>query len=168
MLFTCIWCSCCFDDRIYWYVSFFTVILLVKIEFKRLHVIFCFVTVFFVMGKSSYTYVKMSSENMLVQVSKCVSVNKNSFQIDKAHVLTNVLLFQNAFTTKMREKNVNPRKNFLDYSIDKYGSELVGDVRRLSRILVLYLPLPLFWTLYDQKGSRWTIQVSFIILSTKS
>lgn len=65
----------------------------------------------------------------------------------------------------MREKHVNPRKNLLDYSVDKYGAELVSDIRRLSRILVLYLPLPLFWTLYDQKGSRWTIQVRFFSLS---
>lgn len=64
----------------------------------------------------------------------------------------------------MREKKVHPRKNLLDYSIDKYGTELVGDIRRLGRILVLYLPLPLFWTLYDQKGSRWTIQVSALFL----
>lgn len=119
-----------------------------------------FVTVFFLMGKSSYTYVKMSSENMLVQVSKCVSVNKNYFKLTKSHELTNIFLFQHAFTTKWRERRVNPRKNLLDYSVDKYGAELVGDIRRLSRILVLYLPLPLFWTLYDQKGSRWTIQVS--------
>lgn len=59
----------------------------------------------------------------------------------------------------MRERRFNPRNNLLDYSIEKYGTELVGDIRRLGRILVLYLPLPLFWTLYDQKGSRWTIQV---------
>lgn len=26
------------------------------------------------------------------------------------------------------------------------------------RILVLYIPLPLFWTLYDQRGSRWQLQ----------
>lgn len=77
-----------------------------------------------------------------------------------------VLLFQNAITTKMRERRTNPRKNLLDYSVDKYGAELVGDIRRLSRILVLYLPLPLFWTLYDQKGSRWTIQVSFSIVDS--
>lgn len=30
----------------------------------------------------------------------------------------------------------------------------------LLRILVLYLPLPLFWALYDQKGSRWTFQAA--------
>lgn len=46
----------------------------------------------------------------------------------------------------------------LDYSIDKYGDQLVEDIRILLRILVLYLPLPIFWTLFEQRGSRWTFQ----------
>lgn len=28
------------------------------------------------------------------------------------------------------------------------------------RVLVLYLPLPVFWALFDQQGSRWTIQAT--------
>ncbi|KAL3120593.1 hypothetical protein niasHT_007885 [Heterodera trifolii] len=35
---------------------------------------------------------------------------------------------------------------------------LVSDVRRLLRVLVVYLPAPVFWALYDQQGSRWLIQ----------
>lgn len=121
-----------------------------------------FVTVFFLCGKSSYTYVNMSSENMLVQVFKCISVSNRTLQtfLRIFFNLSAILSIQNAISTKMREKRDNPRKNLLDYSIDKYGAELVGDIRRLSRILLLFLPLPLFWTLYDQKSSRWTIQVT--------
>lgn len=80
--------------------------------------------------------------------------------LDISFIIINI---QNAFTTKMREKQSNPRKNLLDYSIDKYGAGLIADIRCLSRILLLYLPVPLFWTLYDQKGSRWTIQVGFFV-----
>ena len=68
------------------------------------------------------------------------------------------LCLQNAITTKIREGHRNPRENLLDYSIDKYGEQLVGDIRTLLRILVLYLPLPIFWTLFEQRGSRWTFQ----------
>lgn len=28
------------------------------------------------------------------------------------------------------------------------------------RVLVLYLPLPFFWALFDQQGSRWTLQAT--------
>lgn len=34
----------------------------------------------------------------------------------------------------------------------------MDDTKALLNILVLYLPLPLFWALYDQQGSRWTFQ----------
>lgn len=58
----------------------------------------------------------------------------------------------------MREGRTRPRKNLLDYSIEKYGDQLVQDTRILLNILVLYLPLPIFWSLFDQVGSRWTFQ----------
>lgn len=35
---------------------------------------------------------------------------------------------------------------------------MVTDIRVLKKILILYLPLPLFWSLFDQQGSRWTLQ----------
>ncbi|XP_031627533.1 peptide transporter family 1-like [Contarinia nasturtii] len=92
---------------------------------------------FFLIGKSSYTYVKTSSENMIIKMFKCIC---------------------HAIVTKRREGKRSPHKNLLDYSIDKYGAELVGDIRTLKKILILYLPLPLFWSLFDQQGSRWTLQ----------
>lgn len=67
-------------------------------------------------------------------------------------------LTQNAISTKIRERKTNPRENLLDYSVDEYGPELVNDIRILSKILILYLPLPIFWSLFDQQGSRWTYQ----------
>lgn len=55
---------------------------------------------------------------------------------------------------------MDPRKKLLDYSVDKYGKRLVNDTRVVIGILVLYLPLPLFWTLHTQQGSRWTFQAN--------
>lgn len=68
------------------------------------------------------------------------------------------MFLQHAIATKFREGRRNPRKNLLDYSIDKYGEQLVEDVRTLLGLLILYLPLPIFWTLFEQRGSRWTFQ----------
>lgn len=53
-----------------------------------------------------------------------------------------------------------PRKSLLDYSIDKYGEELVNDTKALFNILVLFLPLSVFWALFDQQASRWTFQAT--------
>ncbi|KAI9223832.1 POT family-domain-containing protein [Blastocladiella britannica] len=38
------------------------------------------------------------------------------------------------------------------------GARFLGDVRQLLRVVWVFLPLPIFWTLYDQQSSRWTSQ----------
>lgn len=37
---------------------------------------------------------------------------------------------------------------------------MVNDIKAVLRVLVLYLPIPLFWALFDQQGSRWTFQAT--------
>lgn len=51
-------------------------------------------------------------------------------------------------------------QHWLDYAEPKFGQQLVDDTKSLMRILVLYLPLPIFWALQDQQGSRWTFQAT--------
>lgn len=79
------------------------------------------------------------SGNMLVSVGKCIV---------------------NAIKTRSREKLTKPRYHWLDYAEQKYGKKLVYDVKCLLKILVLYIPLPIFWALFDQQGSRWTFQAT--------
>lgn len=35
---------------------------------------------------------------------------------------------------------------------------MVNDIKATLHVLVLYIPLPIFWTLFDQQGSGWTFQ----------
>lgn len=37
---------------------------------------------------------------------------------------------------------------------------MVDDVKSVVKILLLFTPLPLFWALFDQQGSRWTFQAT--------
>lgn len=37
---------------------------------------------------------------------------------------------------------------------------MVNDTKAVLKVLVLYIPLPLFWALCDQQGSRWTFQAT--------
>lgn len=37
---------------------------------------------------------------------------------------------------------------------------MVHDTKILLNVLVLYIPLPVFWSLFDQQGSRWTFQAT--------
>ncbi|XP_017472594.1 PREDICTED: peptide transporter family 1 [Rhagoletis zephyria] len=94
--------------------------------------------VIFVLGRPLYK-MKPPAGNMVVLVSKTIG---------------------NAIATKWKEKKTNPREHWLDYADKKYDRQLIEDVKVLMRVLVLYLPLPLFWALFDQQGSRWTIQAT--------
>ncbi|PAA76749.1 hypothetical protein BOX15_Mlig010206g1 [Macrostomum lignano] len=54
-------------------------------------------------------------------------------------------------------------RQFLDYAdSDRFPPEFVRDLRQFSRLLLLYIPFPIFWALFDQMGSRWTIQASLM------
>ncbi|XP_063547682.1 uncharacterized protein LOC134755134 [Cydia strobilella] len=65
------------------------------------------------------------------------------------------------YAAKMRLREGGaPPAHWLDYSINKYGSKLVADMKIVFSILYLYLPVPIFWSLFDQQGSRWTFQAS--------
>lgn len=66
----------------------------------------------------------------------------------------------NALKVRSRERHTNPRYHWLDYAEPKYGKTLVYDVKSLLKVLVLYIPLPIFWALFDQQGSRWTFQAT--------
>jgi len=50
--------------------------------------------------------------------------------------------------------------HWLDVAKGKYNNQLVEDVKCLLRVLVLYLPIPVWWALFDQTGSRWTFQAT--------
>ncbi|GFX16869.1 solute carrier family 15 member 2 [Trichonephila clavipes] len=52
------------------------------------------------------------------------------------------------------------RENCLDYADDKYEKSLITDIKSVLRILYMYIPLPLFWALWEQQGSRWVLQGS--------
>ncbi|CAH1647751.1 unnamed protein product [Spodoptera littoralis] len=90
--------------------------------------------VFFVAGKRLYI-IKKPAGNVLGKVSTCIG-----------HAVVK--------SCKSKEK----REHWLDHADDKYDSNLIEDVKALLRVLVLFIPLPVFWALFDQQGSRWTFQ----------
>ncbi|XP_030380981.1 peptide transporter family 1 isoform X1 [Scaptodrosophila lebanonensis] len=91
-----------------------------------------------VLGRPLYK-IKPPAGNMVVLVSKTIWT---------------------ALRTKCKEKKTNPREHWLDYADQKYDRQLIDDVKVLMRVLFLYLPLPVFWALFDQQGSRWTFQAT--------
>lgn len=54
----------------------------------------------------------------------------------------------------------NPKDHWLDYAKEKYGADLVNDTKKLLNVLVIYMPMPVFWALQAQQGSRWVFQAT--------
>ncbi|CAL8070267.1 unnamed protein product [Orchesella dallaii] len=84
----------------------------------------------FVIGKPWYNCRKPEG-NITMDVGKCVT-----------------------YAIKQKSKSKDRREHWLDHASGKYDSELIESIKRLLKILVLYIPLPVFWALFDQQGSR--------------
>lgn len=61
---------------------------------------------------------------------------------------------------RIKEGRANPKDHWLDHAEPRYGSQLVKEIKVLFKILIIYIPMPMFWALYDQQGSRWTFQAT--------
>ncbi|XP_043465187.1 peptide transporter family 1 isoform X2 [Leptopilina heterotoma] len=94
--------------------------------------------VIFILGKPLYR-IKKPEGNVVLNVSKCI-----------AH----------AIRRKYKTSSHNKRDHWLDYADDKYSSKMIEDIRSALKVLKLFLPLPIFWALFDQQGSRWTFQAN--------
>ncbi|KAF4087049.1 hypothetical protein AMELA_G00091150 [Ameiurus melas] len=87
-------------------------------------------------------YVKAAPKgNIMLDVSKCIGFAvKNRFNHKSSKYPT--------------------REHWLDWADEKYDKLLIAQIKMVLKVLFLYIPLPMFWTLFDQKGSRWTLQAT--------
>ncbi|NXA97974.1 S15A1 protein, partial [Melanocharis versteri] len=96
--------------------------------------------VVFLIGSKMYKKVKPQG-NVILEVSKCVGFAiKNRFQ--------------------HRSKEFPKREHWLDWASEKYDKRLIAQTKMALKVLFLYIPLPMFWALFDQQGSRWTLQAT--------
>ncbi|XP_037041468.1 solute carrier family 15 member 2-like [Bradysia coprophila] len=68
---------------------------------------------------------------------------------------------RHAAVAKIRSKvtrSISIEDHWLKYSEKKYGKTLVWETRVMVNVLVLYVPIILFWALFFQQGSRWIFQ----------
>nr|CAD7438468.1 unnamed protein product [Timema bartmani] len=93
--------------------------------------------VVFIIGKNSYI-IKKPQGNVVLEVSKCIG---------------------HAVAQKWRSKGVS-RDHWLEHADDTYPRRLIEDIKSTLGVLFLFLPLPIFWALFDQQGSRWTFQAT--------
>nr|CAB3266110.1 solute carrier family 15 member 1-like [Phallusia mammillata] len=60
---------------------------------------------------------------------------------------------KNRWNTPSSERN---KDHWLEYSTS--SKKLIRDTKYVFRVMILFIPLPAFWALFDQQGSRWTLQ----------
>ncbi|XP_035249771.1 solute carrier family 15 member 1-like [Anguilla rostrata] len=96
--------------------------------------------VVFIVG--SKMYIKAAPKgNIMLEVSKCIGFAvKNRF--------------------RHRSDEYPKREHWMDWAEEKYEKLLIAQVKMVLRVLFLYIPLPMFWALFDQQGSRWTLQAT--------
>ncbi|CAH1249377.1 SLC15A1 [Branchiostoma lanceolatum] len=94
-------------------------------------------TVLFVLG--TYTYKKRpAAGNLLVLVTKAMA---------------------NAIKNRCNRSKSESRDHWMDYcDTNIYSPRLVGDIKLVLHVMIMFLPLPIYWTLFSQQGSRWTLQ----------
>lgn len=58
----------------------------------------------------------------------------------------------------LRERIVNGKKvaheHWLDYASKKYSKKMISDVKIFCKVVFVFIPLPLFWALFDQQVSE--------------
>ncbi|KAK7882495.1 hypothetical protein WMY93_028669 [Mugilogobius chulae] len=96
--------------------------------------------VVFIAGSPMY-YKAKPQGNIMLKVCKCIG-----FAIKNRY--------------RHRSKKYPKKEHWMDWAEEKYGKLLIAQIKMVLRVLFLYLPLPMFWALFDQKGSRWTLQAT--------
>ena len=95
--------------------------------------------VFFLMGRLFNVYkINMpdrSQENIIKKTLRCMWVS-------------------------LRSEKVEGESHWLDRGRREFGETFAGDVKAVYNVAFMMLPLPIFWALFDQQGSRWTLQAA--------
>uniref|UniRef100_A0AC34F4X3 Peptide transporter family 1 n=1 Tax=Panagrolaimus sp. ES5 TaxID=591445 RepID=A0AC34F4X3_9BILA len=112
-------------------------------------------TVIFMLG--SFTYKKPPpKENIFGEVAKLMTraICSGGNGPKRDHWLEKYL---NNHRCETDEKCLDLKRRKRDNSLCQ-KAEFIEDVKSLLRVVVMYLPVPMFWALYDQQGSVWLIQ----------
>lgn len=61
----------------------------------------------------------------------------------------------------IKNRKAKPKKgHWLEAAAPKYDSEFISNLQAVFRVGTLFLLYPMYWGLYEQQGSRWTIQAT--------
>uniref|UniRef100_A0A3Q3VTC4 Uncharacterized protein n=1 Tax=Mola mola TaxID=94237 RepID=A0A3Q3VTC4_MOLML len=102
----------------------------------------------FIVGSPMYNKTAPQG-NIMVKVCKCIwFAIKNRF--------------------RHRSSNYPKRTHWMDWADEKYDKLLIAQVKMVLKVLFLYIPLPMFWALFDQQVRHlyWSHFYCFLSLDT--
>ncbi|CAL1288224.1 unnamed protein product [Larinioides sclopetarius] len=65
-----------------------------------------------------------------------------------------------ALAQKFKNKEKEKRDHWLEYADDKFDRKLIFDIKSFLQVMWIYIPLPIYWLLYEQQGSTWILQAA--------
>ncbi|GMT28702.1 hypothetical protein PFISCL1PPCAC_19999, partial [Pristionchus fissidentatus] len=85
----------------------------------------------------SFFYFAINAKNIAFNVVKCIG---------------------SALRNKYFQDSKEKRQDWLEYAMPEYTQEMVTSVRSFIDVAIIFMPLILFWALFDQQASTWVIQ----------
>ncbi|XP_027843456.2 peptide transporter family 1-like [Aphis gossypii] len=102
---------------------------------------------------------------MLVAIFIFIS-GKRLYKIKKPEsnvIVTSFSCIYHAIKRRLSHVSSNTKKvHWLNYADDKFSEKEISDIRSALDVIYLFIPFPFFWALFDQQGSRWTLQATLM------
>jgi solute carrier family 15 oligopeptide transporter 1 len=95
--------------------------------------------VILVSGKSLYTH-KTPTDNIFLKFCACICCGIKNFMT--------------------RDRKLERKSHWLEYAAVKYDQQLINDSKKVLKILVIFVPIPVYWAVYMQQSSRWIFQAN--------
>ncbi|KAI3644262.1 hypothetical protein MP228_010426 [Amoeboaphelidium protococcarum] len=93
-----------------------------------------------------------------IVTSPMMDRNAEIIRLKKTPVSSPVGSIENLLHAQSQENTVLVTDHWLSYASPAYSPQVIQQVKSVLSVLYMFLPLPFFWTLYDQQSSRWVAQ----------
>ena len=87
-------------------------------------------------------------------------VGKGNYKMVPPQGSSFVKLLRNISHTLKKIIEGKRTEHWMDLSCEKYCKEEVKEVKKFLKVLVMFIPFPIYWALLHQTGSRWTFQAT--------